>query len=852
MTDRQGTDETISVCVLLGSGPRYAAKTSLFRFLLMADPFVGRRPSPGIPHLATCLVLGFFPCWGQGADGSPARVRIPLDGKWELSHVTGKTDGSAFTASGGSQPRLAISYVFANTDIHSSENPDEKGRDRFQLLQKGTWNLQDLSWGEITLEGDGSPFMVELTLIDAEGRTVTYQHFPLVVKGARTYGFTLDGPGRLIPGFDPAKVRQVLLVVDEGGEHRYQVNQGRFAITGIQFSNRDREKRITANLAEAAELAGQDAPLGAKIKSLRKALTSGGGTIADLDREAAEVKHQALFSGSRAKLPFVVCAGSPLVNVRPEFRHFLGRPAESVALEAAANEYESAKLVIVPQAAGVRGLAAAVLGDLIGPDRARLPAANIEVRRSGFVKTTPTIFTPVDFVGEVEDPLLPNGLIDVPTGRVQPVWFTVHVPEGTPPGVYQTRLRISGAGRVTELPLSLRVRGFTLPRTRTVSRQFYYWLPAVARWYGFREGKDACDYNRDGWGVPLEMVKAHLDFLLRYPIDIINITWPFNSNDGTPSWPLRVRSDGSLDFSLHDELLAFCRERGMRHFSAGDFGRQPGRIHEPAFRGQVTKVLTPYLAHLREKGWAEDAIVKVFDEPGTKEQYAQMLEECRLVRSLDPKIKTLAAVEQPDPGIKGLLDIFLFRPNNWSDAAAAEVRAQGTVPSWYWCSVPYFKPFPNYFLNYPATDPRLIEWLHFKYDCTYFLMWGINVWNNNFQPPGEPRWPDIPWNPNSYATFNGDGYFVYPWPDGSLVSSVRLEALRDGAEDLESFVLLRKAAAALEKDGREPAVVAAAKKLLTLEPVVQSVTSYRDDPAAIETIRRQTADLLDKLNPRKP
>ena len=165
----------------------------------------------------------------------------------------------------------------------------------------------------------------------------------------------------------------------------------------------------------------------------------------------------------------------------------------------------------------------------------------------------------------------------------------------------------------------------------------------------------------------------------------------------------------------------------MRHFSAGDFGRQPGRVYEPAFREQVTKVLKPYLAHLREKGWTEDAIVKVFDEPGNKEQYAQMLEECRLVRSLDPKVKTLAAVEQPDPGIKGLLDIFLFRPNNWSDAAAAEVRAQGTVPSWYWCSVPYFKPFPNYFLNYPATDPRLIEWLHFKYDCTYFLMWEVGI-----------------------------------------------------------------------------------------------------------------------------
>jgi hypothetical protein len=805
-----------------------------------------------VRHLAAAagFLLALFPSAAALA-ASPA-AGVPLDGPWEQSHVTGETEGSTFTATGGAAPRLVIDYVLANTDINSSENPDEKGRDRFQLLQKGEWNLQDFSRGEITIEGDGSPFMVELTLIDAEGRTATYQHFPLAVKGERSYGFTLDGPGRLIPGFDPAKVRQVLLVVDEGGEHRYQVNKGRFAVTGISFSNKDREERIAANLGEAAALAGDDAGLSAKIKELQARLASGGGAIADLDREAAELEYRALFSGPRAKLPFVVCTGSPLANVRPDFRYFRGGPAASVALESAANEYESAKLVIVPQAAGVKGLAASVQGDLVGPDGARIPAANIEVRRSGFVKTTPTIFTPVDFVGEVEDPLMPDGLIDIAAGRVQPVWFTVHVPEGTKPGLYETRVRLSGAGQVTELPLSLRVRAFALPETRTVSRQFYYWLPAVARWYGFREGDAACDYNRDGWGIPVEMVKAHLDFLLKYPIDIINITWPFNSNDGTPSWPLKVRDDGSLDFSLHDELLAFCRERGMRHFSAGDFGRQPGRIYESAFREQVTKVLQPYLAHLREKGWTEDAIVKVFDEPGNKEQYAQMLEECRLVRSLDPKVKTLAAVEQPDPGIKGLLDIFLFRPNNWSDAAAAEVRAQGTTPSWYWCSVPYFKPFPNYFLNYPATDPRLIEWLHFKYDCTYFLMWGLNVWQNNFKPVGEPRWPDVPWNPNSYATFNGDGYFVYPWPDGNLVSSVRLEGLRDGAEDLEYFVLLRKAAAKLEKDGKEPALVAEAEQLLTLEPVVQSVTTYRDDPAAIAAVRSRAADLLEKINSLNP
>ena len=817
--------------------------------LRFSEPSLFRR---GVAGLWNVILLALGPLFFimPAASAWEGPVSVPLDNKWELVAVTGATDGSSFSVEGKSEPRLEISYVFANVDWNSSENPDEKGRDRFKVAQKGEWDLSEFSWAELTVVGNGSHFSAALSLTDSSGRSAIYRKIPLADSSKRIYEFALSGPGTLDQGFDASQVREIAIFADESGESRYVVNKGSFRIEGIVFSHKDREAQITANLEYAGEVS--KGALADEIAAATKSLAARKGSLADLEATSALLKRQALFPEGSGNLPFVVCAQSTMDKVRPSFLYFTGRLADSISLEAAGREYESAKMVVVPQESGVKGISATVLGDLVGPDGNRIGQEHVEVRRAGFVKTTPTALAFVDYVGEVEDPLMPNGLMDIEGDLVQPVWLTVHVPEGTKPGLYQTRVRFSGVGHMTEIPLSVKVHGFSLPETSSVSRQVYYWLPAVANWYGFRDGKDSCDYHKDGFDVPLEIIKAHLDFLLKYRVEVVNITWPFNSEDGTPSWPLKVRPDGSLDFSLHDELLEFCRERGMRHFSVGDFGRSTTRIFDPTYRQNVEKVMKPYLAHLKAKGWIDDGYFKVYDEPDHKAGYDALVEECKFVRALSPEVTTLAAIAAPDTRTKGLVDVFLFRPNNWSDEAAAAVREGGDVASWYWCATPFSKPWPNYFVNYPGTDPRIIEWMHFKYECPVFLYWAVNNWNNNFKATGEARWPDIPWNPNTFATFNGDGQFVYPWPDGSLASSVRLEVLRDGAEDLEYFVLLRDAVAELKRQGKQPELVAEAQKLLTLEEVVQSSISYNGDPATIESTRRKAAQLLEQITPTQP
>ena len=141
--------------------------------LRFSEPSLFRR---GVAGLWNVILLALGPLFFimPAASAWEGPVSVPLDNKWELVAVTGATDGSSFSVEGKSEPRLEISYVFANVDWNSSENPDEKGRDRFKVAQKGEWDLSEFSWAELTVVGNGSHFSAALSLTDSSGRSAIY------------------------------------------------------------------------------------------------------------------------------------------------------------------------------------------------------------------------------------------------------------------------------------------------------------------------------------------------------------------------------------------------------------------------------------------------------------------------------------------------------------------------------------------------------------------------------------------------------------------------------------------------------------------------------------------------------
>ena len=98
--------------------------------------------------------------------------------------------------------------------------------------------------------------------------------------------------------------------------------------------------------------------------------------------------------------------------------------------------------------------------------------------------------------------------------------------------------------------------------------------------------------------------------------------------------------------------------------------------------------------------------------------------------------------------------------------------------------------------------------------------------------------------------YNCDGMLFYPGPGGTPCPSIRLENIRDGIEDWESFYMLRDYADTLRTGG--PAAGSKAAGLLQQadamldvpDEVVKSVTEWSQDPELLLKTRRQLAELI--------
>jgi hypothetical protein len=140
-------------------------------------------------------------------------------------------------------------------------------------------------------------------------------------------------------------------------------------------------------------------------------------------------------------------------------------------------------------------------------------------------------------------------------------------------------------------------------------------------------------------------------------------------------------------------------------------------------------------------------------------------------------------------------------------------------------------------------EPRLREWATFQSAEPISLHWAVNYWHQN--PPGTDV--DFPvateWNAASFNDFYGDGQLVYPSPDGGLLASIRLEAIRDGIEDAEYFALLCKN----DPTGRQ-------RIWLTnqLNRLVRSHWEWNADEDLMNEIRGLVAERLQAVTADKP
>jgi len=524
-------------------------------------------------------------------------------------------------------------------------------------------------------------------------------------------------------------------------------------------------------------------------------------------------------------------------------RHALSKEPlpQAADLAAARGEAESFQVAVI--GAGDRPLTAQAT-DLAGVS-GRIPAAQVRVR---LVET-------VQVHGQwLPDPLLEAQPFVAPAHGPMVLWVTVRVPRSARPGGYSGRLDIAAGGAKAAVPVRLHVWHYALPETTYLQSSFWLFRHTIRNCYGwpsvsFEQYRPYLDLALDARLAPIDSAEWHdqpyitvtRDRLGRYGFD-------WTQYDRYVSYCL---AHGMADFNAADNhwFATFFRDFEVRDLVTGLVSRVQLDPKSRDYQRLVVQYFRELHEHLAKKGWADRAYLQAWDEPGSADAWAEIQSIYSLAREGYPGLRTLItaappAADQPTPPI----GIWVPLTPGYDPAIAEQRRARGEEVWWYVCCGPT-APWANFFIDEPAVDHRLLFWQTWKYRSQGLLYWGLNHWPaycaRTMAPvPPEQRWPAVPWDDGGR---NGDGYFIYPGPDGPL-PSLRLEVMRDGVEDYDSFRMLDEFVA---RYGREapPTLVAQARELLAVpDDIVRSMTDYSKDPDAVLQTRRQLGSVLSALS----
>ena len=332
------------------------------------------------------------------------------------------------------------------------------------------------------------------------------------------------------------------------------------------------------------------------------------------------------FSGGRAMGQtltwWVEYASRKVMQDRPP------QPVGEVILEAARNEYEPFQVVLRADGGDLDNVDMR-MSDLAGPGEAIIPAENVELYRAYYVTVTNPSgnYGQGDGVemnprepGEYVDPLIPffdpydpfryavGTPFNVAQDRLQPIFGDIYIPPDVPAGEYKGTLRVRvGLVDVAEVPVTLRVWNFTLPRERRMATAYSMSFDGILRYHGGLDGA----YD-DG---ALEIIRNYEEIMHRFRIDLNRVL------EGPPDLPspfFTFDADGNLippDYTAYDAHME-PRLTGTRYddgvgAAMANAGFPGGGLTDDEY----IQAAADFAGHLKEKGWWERVFVYVSDEP---------------------------------------------------------------------------------------------------------------------------------------------------------------------------------------------------------------------------------------------
>ncbi len=510
------------------------------------------------------------------------------------------------------------------------------------------------------------------------------------------------------------------------------------------------------------------------------------------------------------------------IEKREDFVESLLDLSRDVHISAARNEYEGFQILVLGNPDYGTEFLSLDLSDLKGQNGNVIEASHIEW---GWVRsiTTEAPDIPVDFVGAIPDVIMEGeDFFSVEAEDFTPVFVRIYVAPETKAGTYTGTVTVFGQDYLEEVNVTLNVYDFTLPVKGSIPVAFSFFDHYYTEWYGLSELSD-------------EQTMGIYDFLLKYRIPPNNI-YTRKSIEPEPrfleelkgrtnfftlmGWGGNVLEGEALQdkMSKYDELINTIRDMGMLddlYFYGSDELAHHMRRNLPAATQAVEMLSKAY-------------------------PWLRMMQTSFPI----PELRELYNVWVP---------LFSYFADSDNVRLLEELRENGAEIWWYAADDPQH-PMPNFFLDYPVFDNRIIMTLSYMYNIEGILYWCINrEWATNMDIRNS--WPDAEWRPFIYHMRhgtrkwrNGMGNYMYPAPDGRIYPSLRLENLRDGLEDYEYLKLLEALAHELEASQSGHPSLHEAKALLSVPAnVATAIDHYNPDPEALLEYRDRVARQIEEL-----
>lgn len=472
------------------------------------------------------------------------------------------------------------------------------------------------------------------------------------------------------------------------------------------------------------------------------------------------------------------------------------RPAaagDAVDLVAARGEKEGGQVAVRTDAPLTVTPAA---GDLTGPGT--IPASRISVYRVGYVRLTrPSAgIGPLHGDGRYGDPLIPaNGPVAVPAGETTSFYVLVDVPADAPAGDYTGTVDLGAAGAI---PLHVTVAPLTASADRypIVSRLH---VGNLAQALGVQEDDPA--FVAGVYGDLLPMLRAHGISPGRAPMTTPKVDAASGALDfANTLYGSRIRRDDNLNAFLG---MGFPRVEVPFLPNLPTYGGNEDR----EYRDEARRRATARSIAQRYAGVIGSTYSLVVDEPKPAE-YAVVRRAAAQLRSSSPSVPVLVTEAPSREAVRAMgTSVDIWAPPLWDlfvdPAAAQRVTAQGKQLWWYTYGSDTQRYTPNVLIDKPGTEPRVLGWLAQREGVQAFYYWGLDNWGGKrFQSPDQDPWylshtkADVRCGGGTREVGgNGEASLIWPGPSPAhpAYGSLRLEALRDGAEDYDLLSQLQRA-----------------------------------------------------------